>query len=196
MPVKQRKSGYRGHTTNEGAGDLATPCQTSHKPQIHAAPWEVGPGLPRSSCPGTQPPQCSVMLGASPAAHAPASFQIRDALTLPTFSSLQWWGDPRRRGEDSPRGQCWVPTWPCGAELPCWPIYPGCLRGVCDMSSVFRCCVWRSFYFFIFYFLRSYLFIHERQRERSRDTGRQRSRLHAGSPMWDSILGLQDHALG
>ena len=26
--------------------------------------------------------------------------------------------------------------------------------------------------------------------------GRGRSRLHAGSPMWDSILGLQDHALG
>ena len=30
----------------------------------------------------------------------------------------------------------------------------------------------------------------------SRDTGRGRSRLHAGSPMWDSIPGLQDHALG
>ena len=36
----------------------------------------------------------------------------------------------------------------------------------------------------------------ERERERGRDTGRGRSRLHAGSPMWDSILGLQDHALG
>ena len=33
-------------------------------------------------------------------------------------------------------------------------------------------------------------------RERSRDTGRRRSRLHAGSLMWDSILGLQDHTLG
>ena len=29
------------------------------------------------------------------------------------------------------------------------------------------------------------LFIHKRYRERGRDTGRGRSRLHAGSPMWD-----------
>ena len=34
------------------------------------------------------------------------------------------------------------------------------------------------------------------ERERSRDTGRGRSRLHAGSLMWDSIPGLQDQALG
>ena len=34
----------------------------------------------------------------------------------------------------------------------------------------------------------------ERQRERARDTGRGSSRLHAGSPTWDSILGLQDQA--
>ena len=34
----------------------------------------------------------------------------------------------------------------------------------------------------------------QRERERGRDTGRGRSRLHAGSPMWDSIPGLQDHA--
>ena len=32
--------------------------------------------------------------------------------------------------------------------------------------------------------------------QRGRDTGRGRSRLHAGSLMWDSILGLQDQALG
>ena len=31
--------------------------------------------------------------------------------------------------------------------------------------------------------------------KRGRDTGRGRSRLHAGSLTWDSILGLQDHAL-
>ena len=31
------------------------------------------------------------------------------------------------------------------------------------------------------------------EREGGRDTGRGRSRLHAGSPMWDLILGLQDH---
>ena len=47
-----------------------------------------------------------------------------------------------------------------------------------------------------FFFLRFYLFIHERHRKRGRDTGRGRSRLHAGSPIWDSILGRQDHALG
>ena len=36
----------------------------------------------------------------------------------------------------------------------------------------------------------------ERERERGRNIGRKRSRLNAGSPMWDLILGLQDHALG
>ena len=44
-------------------------------------------------------------------------------------------------------------------------------------------------------FLRFDLFIHERQRERDRDTDRGISRLHAESLTWDSILGLQDHAL-
>ena len=33
------------------------------------------------------------------------------------------------------------------------------------------------------------------ERERGRDTGRERSRLHAGSLTWDSIPGLQDLAL-
>ena len=32
--------------------------------------------------------------------------------------------------------------------------------------------------------------------ERGRDTGRERSRLHAGSPTWDSIMGLKDPAPG
>ena len=41
-----------------------------------------------------------------------------------------------------------------------------------------------------------YLSMHERHTERDRDIGRERSRLHAGSPMWHSIPGLQDHALG
>ena len=36
----------------------------------------------------------------------------------------------------------------------------------------------------------------ERERETRRDTGRGRSRLHAGSPMWDSIPGLQDYTTG
>ena len=37
--------------------------------------------------------------------------------------------------------------------------------------------------------LRFYLFIHERDRERGRDIGRERSRLHAGTLIWDSIPG-------
>ena len=51
-----------------------------------------------------------------------------------------------------------------------------------------------------FFFLRFCLFIHENTQrgERSRDTGRGRGWLHAGSLMWDSVLvpGLQDHSLG
>ena len=34
------------------------------------------------------------------------------------------------------------------------------------------------------------------ERERGRDTGAGKSRLHAGSPTWDSIPGLQDRTLG
>ena len=34
------------------------------------------------------------------------------------------------------------------------------------------------------------------ERETETDTGRGRSWLHAGNLTWDSILGLQDHALG
>ena len=41
-------------------------------------------------------------------------------------------------------------------------------------------------------FLKDFIYLFMRERER----GRGRSRLHAGSPMWDSIPGLQDHALG
>ena len=47
-----------------------------------------------------------------------------------------------------------------------------------------------------FFFLRFYLFIHKRHREGGRNKGRgKRSRLRAGSPMWDLIPGLRDHAL-
>ena len=49
----------------------------------------------------------------------------------------------------------------------------------------------------IFYFFKDLLiYSWETQRERGRDTGRGRSRLHAGSPTWDSIPGPQGHALG
>ena len=42
-----------------------------------------------------------------------------------------------------------------------------------------------------------FLFTIVTERERGRDTGRGRSRLHApGSPTWDSIRGLQDRAPG
>ena len=34
-----------------------------------------------------------------------------------------------------------------------------------------------------------------RDTKRGRDTGRGRSRLHAGSPIWDSIPGPEGHAL-
>ena len=46
-----------------------------------------------------------------------------------------------------------------------------------------------------FLFLRFYLFIHERQREREAETQAEgeAGRLHAGSPMWDSIPGPGDH---
>ena len=39
------------------------------------------------------------------------------------------------------------------------------------------------------------MIVTERERERGRDTGRGRSRLLAGSPMWDLIPGPQDHTL-
>ena len=47
-----------------------------------------------------------------------------------------------------------------------------------------------------FFFKILFIYSWETQRERSRDTDWGRSSLHAGRPMWDSILGLQDHALG
>ena len=50
-----------------------------------------------------------------------------------------------------------------------------------------------------FLFLKIDLFIydrHRRERERGRDTGGGRSRLHAESPTRDSIPELQDCALG
>ena len=46
------------------------------------------------------------------------------------------------------------------------------------------------------FFKRFYLFMIDTERERGRDTGRGSSRLHARSPMWDLIPGLQDHTLG
>ena len=44
-------------------------------------------------------------------------------------------------------------------------------------------------------FKKDFIYLFVRDAERGRDTGRGRSRLHAGSPTWDLIPGLQDHAL-
>ena len=73
---------------------------------------------------------------------------------------------------------------------PLLPVPPrsllGCLLSPC-YSSV------SSFLLFFKDFI--YLFIHERHRERGRDTGRGRTRLPAGSLMRDSIPGPPDHDL-
>ena len=54
-----------------------------------------------------------------------------------------------------------------------------------------------SHWLFFFFLFKGFidLFI-ETHRVRERERGRERSRLHAESPTWDSIQGLQDHALG
>ena len=45
-------------------------------------------------------------------------------------------------------------------------------------------------------FKKDFIYLFMIEKERGRDTGRGNSRLHAGSPTWDSIPGLQDHTLG
>ena len=44
--------------------------------------------------------------------------------------------------------------------------------------------------------LNDFIYLFVRYTEGGRDTGRGRSRLHAGSLMQDLILGLQNHSLG
>ena len=47
-----------------------------------------------------------------------------------------------------------------------------------------------AFYLFFLLFFKDFiLFIHERHRERGRVTGRGRSRLPVGNPMWNLIPG-------
>ena len=46
------------------------------------------------------------------------------------------------------------------------------------------------------YFFKYFIYLFMRDTQRGRDTDRGRSRLHAGSPIWDSIPGLQDRPLG
>ena len=54
--------------------------------------------------------------------------------------------------------------------------------------------------FILFYFFNFYLFMYDSHRERERERQRHRQREKqapcTGSPMWDSISGLQDRALG
>ena len=51
-------------------------------------------------------------------------------------------------------------------------------------------------FLFLFIFLNFiYLFMTDTEREREAETQAERSRLHAGSPTWDLIPGLQDHTL-
>ena len=59
------------------------------------------------------------------------------------------------------------------------------LLDACSLAPVL---IWRMYLLdpdSCFFFFKIYSFIHERHRERGRDTGRGRSRLHAGSPTWD-----------
>ena len=46
-----------------------------------------------------------------------------------------------------------------------------------------------------FFFFKDFIYLFMRHRERGRDTGGGRSRLPAGSPTWDSILGPWGHAM-
>ena len=75
---------------------------------------------------------------------------------------------------------------------------PKILLQICQSDSVVNCLVPRlnNSSEVLFLILKKYLFIHKRhtERNRGRDTGRGRSRLHAGILMWNSIPGLQDHA--
>ena len=54
-------------------------------------------------------------------------------------------------------------------------------------------CIFNTILFLLLFFKD---FIYLFMRDTQRDTGRGRSRLHAGSPTWDLIPSLQDQALG
>ena len=62
----------------------------------------------------------------------------------------------------------------------------------CSMSRV----SWDDIYF-LNSLKKDYLFVYSfmRDTQRGRDLGRERSRLSAGRPMWDSIPGPQDHLI-
>ena len=88
----------------------------------------------------------------------------------------------RERGRDTGRGRSRL-----HAGSPMWDSIPGLQDRALDQRQVLNRCATQGSLRFIYLCMRD--------TERGRDTGRGRSRLHAGSPMWDSIPGLQDHAL-
>ena len=85
-----------------------------------------------------------------------------------------------------------------------WPLHIGWVIMISQeriFSSFYtvtrlRQAIFSAVHSFFFFFKVLFIYSWETEWERGRDTGRGRSRLHAGSPMWDSILGLQDHTLG
>ena len=122
-----------------------------------------------------------------------------ERLTAENFSTVAGWvrGLPltQVRGRDSPWAASRLrpgPSRGCGA-VEAALLHFHQKDGPEAAQATQRACSWEVAFFFS---LRCYLFIHERHRERSRDPGRGRSRLPAGSPMWDSILGPRGHTLG
>ena len=77
-----------------------------------------------------------------------------------------------------------TPPWSCSQDVHLWPVCSASAKHLYHtVSGPFL----KDFI---------YLFMRHREKERGRDTGRGRSRLHAGSLARDSILGLQNQALG
>ena len=54
----------------------------------------------------------------------------------------------------------------------------------------------KVFYFSFFFNFYLFMIVTERERERQRHRQREKQAPCTGSPMWDSIPGLQDRALG
>ena len=69
------------------------------------------------------------------------------------------------------------------------------LRASCPGSHMMIKSRQKSSDFIYFLFFKDFIYLFMRDTERGRDTGRGRSRLHAGSPTGDSILGPRGHAL-
>ena len=119
------------------------------------------------------------------------------------FLSLQNEGNHRSYNERRPL--------PLGQDCPLWRTSSGpcSASGVIKNRSQVRHKQALTFdimlYFFIHllfvnYFLNLFMYGSHRERERERERQRHRQRekqaLCTGSPMWDSIPGLQDHTLG